>query len=187
MERFLPLAPEQMTQAQLNVAESIASGPRGSLEGPFKTWLRSPELADRLQKVGEYIRFHSSLPKRLNEFAILIVAREWQASFEWFIHEPAAVAADLASSITGQLRDGNRPDGMRDDETLVYDFCTQLLRQHQVSDAMYEAAVGRFGEQGVVDLIGAVGYYSTVAMTLNVAQVMPPGGEPAIPPPSVPG
>ena len=115
------------------------------------------------------------------------MAREWQASFEWFIHEPAAVAADLASSITGQLRDGNRPDGMRDDETLVYDFCTQLLRQHQVSDAMYEAAVGRFGEQGVVDLIGAVGYYSTVAMTLNVAQVMPPGGEPAIPPPSVPG
>jgi len=185
--RFPALELDRMNPAQRKIADAILAGPRGSLRGPFNTWLRSPDLADRLQKVGEYIRFNSSLPQQLNEFAILIVAREWSASFEWYAHEPMAIKAGLAQSIADQLREGKRPEGMSAEETLVHDFCIQLLRQRQVSEAVYQGVVGRFGEQGTVDLIGAIGYYATVAMTLNVAQVQLPGGAtPAVPPPPVP-
>lgn len=114
--RFPPLELDQMNPAQRKIADAILAGPRGSLRGPFNTWLRSPELADRLQKVGEYIRFNSSLPQQLNEFAILIVAREWSASFEWYAHEPMAIKAGLPQSITDQLREGKRPEGMSADE-----------------------------------------------------------------------
>jgi 4-carboxymuconolactone decarboxylase len=187
MQRLPPLQHDEMTPAQRTVADAIMAGPRGSLGGPFKAWLYSPVLADRLQKVGEYIRFDSSLPKRLNEFAILIVGRSWNASYEWYAHEPMATKAGLKQEIADQVRDGKRPHDMSEDETLVYEFCTQLLHQHQVSDAAYRGIADMFGEQGVVDLIGVVGYYSVVSMTLNVAQVRLPEGAPlAVPPPPVP-
>lgn len=176
-DRFPELTTENMTPEQKKVAEAIMSGPRKNLSGPFNAWLRSPELGDRLQKVGEYIRFHSSLPPRLNEFAILIVAREWTAQYEWFAHYPLAMKAGLNPKIAADLAAGRKPRGMQDDEKIVYDFCTELRHKRKVSDATFAAALGKFGERGVVDLIGVSGYYDIVSMTLNVAQVGLPAGE----------
>lgn len=180
--RFPELAPEAMTPAQARVAQGIVAGPRGKLIGPFNAWLRSPELADRLQKVGEYIRFNSSLPTRLNELAILITARSWGSQFEWWAHAKFALDAGLDRAIVDAIAAGRRPDAMAADETIIYDFCTELRRTRAVSDATYEAMRQAFGEQGIVDAIAAAGYYDIVSMTLNVAQIpMPEGSEPLKP------
>jgi len=177
-DRFPQLSPEQMTAEQKQVADGILAGPRKSLAGPFNAWLRSPELADRLQKVGEYLRFHSSVPPRLNEFAILITAREWTSQFKWYAHYPLAIKAGLDPKIAADLAAGKRPDGMQDDEMTIYDFCIELHRDKRVSDRTFEAAVGKLGEQGVVELIAVSGYYDLVSMTLNAAAVPLPPGEP---------
>jgi len=177
-ERFPVIPLDQMTPEQKSVANAILSGPRKTLNGPFNAWLRSPELADRLQKVGEYLRFNSSLPPRLNEFAILITARHWTSQYEWFAHYPLAIKAGLDPKIAVDLAAGVRPSGMKDDESIIYDFSTQLHRDMKVNDATYKAAVAKFGEQGTMDLIGVNGYYDVVSMTLSVAQVGLPPGEP---------
>jgi 4-carboxymuconolactone decarboxylase len=174
VERFPQLKPEQMTPAQKSVADRIVAGPRKSMGGPFNAWLRSPELADRLQAVGEQVRFHSSLPARLNEFAILITAREWDADYEWYAHYPLALQAGLKPAIAADLAKGVRPRGMAADEAAVYDFMAELRRTRRVSDASYAAVQKQFGDQGVIDLVGLSGYYDLVSMTLNTAQVRPP-------------
>ncbi len=185
--RFPELAPDQMTPDQKALHDALLAGPRGSVAGPFNAWMRSPVLGDKLQKVGEQLRFHSSLPPKLNEFAILITAVEWQAGFEWFAHHPLALKAGLEPEVARDLQEGRRPAAMSQDEALVYDFATELHRRHQVSDAIYAAAVARFGEQGVVDLIALLGYYTLVSMTLNVAEVQPPPDAPVtLSPPPVP-
>ena len=185
--RFPELSPEQLTPDQKALRDALLAGPRHSVEGPFNAWMRSPVLGDRLQKVGEHLRFHSSLPPKLNEFAILITAVEWQAGFEWHAHHPLALKAGLEPQVASDLQEGRRPSAMTEDEALVYDFATELHRRHQVSDAVYAAAVARFGEQGVVDLIALLGYYTLVSMTLNVAEVHPPADAPAsLAPPPVP-
>ena len=154
------------------------SGPRGRLAGPMNAWLRSPDLADRFQRVGEYIRFKSSIPAHLNEMAILITAREWTAQFEWYAHHKLAMQAGLNPAIAAAIAEGQRPANMKPEEQVVYDFCTELHRDKKVSDKTYAATIAEFGEQGVVDLIGASGYYTAVSMTLNVANVpLPPGEE----------
>ena len=166
--RFSPLQPERMSSEQKRVADAIQGGPRGGLRGPFNALLRSPELADRFQKVGEYIRFQSSLPARLNELAILIVARKWAAQFEWYAHEPLAKNAGLSPSIIDDIHAGKRPARMQPDETIVYDFCTEMREQRRVSDATYTAAKKLLGEKGVVDLAALMGYYDLVSIILNL-------------------
>ena len=176
-ERMPQIPTDQMTAAQKKVADAIMSGPRKSLGGPFNAWLRSPELADHLQQVGEYIRFKTSLDHRLNEFAILITAQDWGSQYEWYAHYPLALKAGLDAKVAAELAEGKRPSGMKEDEALVYDFSTQLRRKHNVDDATYKAAVAKLGEHGVMDLIAVNGYYDLVSMTLNVAQVRPPEPE----------
>lgn len=173
-ERFPTLTPEQMTPAQRQVAEAIMAGPRKSLGGPFNAWLRSPELADKLQQVGEHLRFHSSVPPRLNEFAILITARAWDADYEWAAHYPLAMKAGLKPAVAVDLARGKRPAGMAADEAAVYDFVTELRRTHRVSDPTYTAARQVLTDQGIIDLVALSGYYDLVSMTLNTAQVTPP-------------
>jgi len=190
-ERFPVLSLDQLTPEQTRLVQSLLAGPRGGgaeptpqavtrlLErGPFNAWMRSPELGERLQKVGEYVRFNTSLPLRLNELAILITARHWTSQYEWHAHLPLAVKAGLDPKIAAQLAEGKRPSGMKEDEAVVYDFSTQLHRTRNVTDATYKRAVALFGEKGVMDLIGVNGYYTAVSMTLNVAQVpIPDGGK----------
>ncbi|GAA0589055.1 carboxymuconolactone decarboxylase family protein [Craurococcus roseus] len=182
-ERLPPLAPERMTPRQREVAEAIAGGPRGGLRGPFQAWLRSPEVADRFQRVGEYVRFNSSIPAALNELAILVTAREWTAQFEWHAHHALAMKAGLPPAIAEAIARGERPGNMDADQRVVYEFATELHRERSVSDATYAAVVERFGERGLVDLVAACGYYVAVAMTLNVARVPLPDG---LPPPLAP-
>ena len=173
-ERFAALKPEEMTPAQRKVADAIVAGPRKSMGGPFNAWLRKPELADRLQAVGEEVRFHSSLPARLNEFAILITARAWDADYEWYAHYPLALKAGLKPAVAADLANGRRPRSMAADEAAVYDFVTELRRTRRVSDARYAAVQTLYGDQGVIDLVALSGYYDLVSMTLNTAQVRPP-------------
>jgi 4-carboxymuconolactone decarboxylase len=185
----------EMTPEQRAVADAIMKGPRASvgspaaaagatsLSSPFNVWNRRPELADRLQRVGEYIRFKSSLPARLNEFAILVCAREWSAQYEWFAHHRLAMAGGLNPAVAEDLAQGRVPANMKPDEQVVYDFTTELHRTHGVSDTTYKRAVDAFGEQGVADLIGVSGYYVLVAMTVNVDRTpIPNNGKPPLPP-----
>jgi 4-carboxymuconolactone decarboxylase len=176
LPRYPELRPEQMTEAQKRVYESIAGGPRGGVRGPFNALLRSPELADRVQKVGEYLRFNSALPPRLNELAILINARFWGSKYEWYAHRPLAEKGGLAPAIADDIARSARPKSMQADETIVYEFCTALHTTHDVDDALFERAVGALGERGVIDLIGVSGYYTLVSMVLNVADIPLPAG-----------
>jgi 4-carboxymuconolactone decarboxylase len=176
-ERMAPIPLEKMSEAQRKIANDIMSGPRGGMRGPFNTWLRSPELADRLQKVGEYIRFNSSLDKRVNEMAIIMTAQAWGSQYEWYAHAPLALKAGLDPSIVAAIGAGRKPEKMQDDEAIVWEFTTQLRRDHAVDDETYAKALEKFGEQGLMDLIAVNGYYDVVSMTLNVARVMPPAGE----------
>ena len=187
--RFPILSPTQLSKEQAALIKSLLAGPRGGGEsvaaatkrmltgGPFNAWLRSPLLGERLQKVGEYIRFNSSLPQHLNELAILVTARYWTSQYEWYAHLILALKAGLDPKIAATLAKNKRPAKMKKDEAAVYDFCTQLHHKKNVSDAIYQRAVALFGEQGVMDLIGACGYYTAVSMTLNVARVALPAGE----------
>jgi 4-carboxymuconolactone decarboxylase len=173
-ERMPEIALDKMTPAQRTVADSIMSGPRKGMSGPFNAWLRSPELADRLQKVGEYVRFNTSLDKRLNEMAIIMTAQHWGSQYEWYAHAPLAIKAGLDPEIVAALGAGKKPEKMKDDEAIVWEFTTQLRRDHHVDDAIYAKAVEKFGENGVMDLVAVNGYYDVVSMTLNVAHVAPP-------------
>jgi 4-carboxymuconolactone decarboxylase len=174
--RFPPLTPDAMSNAQRRVHDSIGGGPRGGVRGPFQVLLRSPDLADRVQKLGEYLRYNSSLPARLNEFAILINARFWGSHYEWYAHRPFALKGGLKPSIADEVAAGRRPSGMQADEAVVYDFCSTMHRDHAVDDALFERAKSALGEQGVVDLIGVSGYYTLVSMVLNVAEIPLPEG-----------
>lgn len=185
--RFPEMAPQAMGPEQKSMYDAIMAGPRHSMEGPFNAWLRSPVLGTRLQAVGEYLRFNTTVPHKLNEFAILITAVAWGSGFEWYAHHPLALKAGLEPDVAEQLRQGKRPTEMTDDETVVYDFATQLHRQHQVSNKTFGDATKLLGEQGVMDLIALIGYYDIVSMTLNVAQVQPPASAgPTLTPPTMP-
>ena len=188
-DRFTVIALERLSPEQNKLIQNMLAGPRGGGDtspeavkrirehGLFGGYLHSPELGDRLQKVGEYVRFNTSINPRLNEFAILITARYWTAQYEWYAHLPLALKAGLDPKIAEQLALNKRPAGMKEDEAAVYDFCTQLHRAKKVSDATFKRAVALFGEKGVMDLIGVIGYYTVASMILNVNEAPVPAGE----------
>lgn len=183
-ERMPALELDQMDAAQRAAAEELIAGPRKAVLGPFIPLLRSPELMNRLQKVGEYLRFQSALETRINEFVMLIVSRQWTQQFEWCTHYPLALKAGVKAEVLDALGQGQRPAGMAEDEELAYDFCDELARTHGVSDATYARAVACFGERGVLDLLGLVGYFTTVSMVMNVARTPPQANNttPPLPP-----
>ena len=175
IDRMPPLDAAAMTDAQRKAAHELASGPRGGVKGPFIPLLRSPELMNRLQKVGEYLRFESSLQARISEFLMLIVARRWTQQFEWAVHLPLALKAGLNPDTAQSLAQGRRPVAMAADEAIAYDFFDELERGKGVCDATYMQAVERFGEPGVIDMLALVGYFTTVSMVMNVAHTPSPG------------
>ena len=172
-ERMPALAMEEMDEAQKAAAQELINGPRGAVFGPFIPLMRSPELMNRLQKVGEYIRFHSALETRINEWVMLIVSRQWTQQFEWCMHYPLALKAGVKQEVLDALAEGRRPRGMAEDEEIAYDLCDELARTHGVSDDTYRRAVERFGERGVIDMVGLAGYFTTVSMVMNVARTPP--------------
>ena len=177
--RFKTLTTETMTPEQRHVAEAIVKGPRGGMRGPFNALLRSPGLADAAQKLGEHVRFKTTMPAPLRELAILLTARHWTAQYEWYAHNKIAREAGLAPAICDATADGKKPATMSSDEAIVYDFCSELLGTTQMSDATFGKTRERFGEAGVIELTGICGYYSLVAMVLNVdRQPLPEGAVP---------
>lgn len=172
-ERMPPLAMETMDEAQKAAAQELIAGPRGAVFGPFIPLLRSPELMNRLQKVGEYIRFQSALETRINEWVMLIVSRQWTQQFEWCMHYPLALKAGMKPEVLDALAQGRRPAGMAEDEEIAYELCDELTRTHGVSDETYRRALVMFGERGVIDMVGLIGYFTTVSMVMNVARTPP--------------
>ena len=175
-DRFKPLTYVQMTPQQKTLTEHVLASPRASMDGPFNIMLRSPEMGDLAQQLGAYVRFRSSLPRKLNEFAILITARSWTAQYEWYVHHQNALQAGLSPALIDAVAFGKRPASMQPDEEAIYNFTTELINTKQVSDATFAAAKAKFGEQGVVDLVGTIGYYHLVAGLLNVDRYPLPQG-----------
>jgi 4-carboxymuconolactone decarboxylase len=166
----------KLSSEQRRVYDAIVAGPRGKVEGPLKVWLRSPELADRAQALGAFCRFNTSLAPRLSELAIILTAAYWKAGFEWAVHAPAALSAGLDPDVVEAIRVGRKPVLTRTDEAAVYAFTTKLLRNRRVPDATYRLAVGELGQRGVVELVGVLGYYTLISMTIVAFQVpLPPG------------
>jgi 4-carboxymuconolactone decarboxylase len=177
MARLAPLDLQNLTPEQKEVADAIRSGPRGGMRGPFEAWLRSPGLADTGQKLGAYCRFGSSLPGDINELAILLTGKYWKAQFEFWAHARLALQAGLDPEIIEAIRVGTTPPLKRDIERIVYDAVTEYFETHRLSAATYKRAIDILGERGLVDLIGVVGYYGLVSMTLNIFEVEVPEGE----------
>jgi 4-carboxymuconolactone decarboxylase len=174
--RFTPLKTEELTPPQKAWADMIAAPPRNAkfTAPPYRAYIRNPDLAPKLSALSEYLRWNTSLAPRLSELAILITAREWTAQYEWFAHYPLALKGGLDPKVAEAIAAGNRPDSMKDDEAALYDLATALYRDRKVSDSVYKAALEKFGERGIMDIIGIIGYYDLVSMTLITMQAGPP-------------
>ena len=182
-DRMPPIPAERMTPTQRDAVQEVVAGRRGELVGPFVAALRSPEFMRRLQRLGEYLRYDGALDPRLREMVILLTAREWTQEFEWYVHYPIALQAGLKREIIEAIADGRRPSQFTEDEALAYDFFQELQRHKSVSDATYRRAVDAVGEQAVIDLVGTIGYYTTLAMIMNVARTpLPEGKQPVLAP-----
>ena len=177
VERMPRIPPEKMTEEQKTAAAELAAGPRGGLRGPFIALLRSPGLMSPVQKVGEYLRFNCPLDRRVMEFATLIAARYWTQQYEWQAHREHAMKAGLNPATADAIAEGRRPAGMKEDEEIAYELLTETLHNKSVCDATYARAVAKFGEAGVVDLVGLAGYYLMLAMIMNMARTALPAGK----------
>jgi 4-carboxymuconolactone decarboxylase len=180
--RFSQLSPDQLNDAQKKVAERILKVSSAGLGGPYSMLLRSPELAARYLGMTDYLRFETSLPHRLNELAILIEARLWDAQYEWWAHFPIAMKAGLSEAVANDIKEGRRPTTMKPDEEVVYDVCIELLRERHLTDATFRRAKEMLGEQQVVDLVAVAGFYVMVSSVIIAGEVgIPNGGAPPLP------
>jgi len=175
-QRFPKLTAEQMTPAQREVAAEITAGPRGEVRGPFIAWIHHPELARRLQALGEQLRWKSTLPPQLIELAVLICARRWTCQHEWFMHEKLAREAKLDPRIIDSISQNEKPENLSPEQAAVYAFCKDLHASGRASDAAFEAVRSRFGLEGTLEVVALSGYYSLMAMVLNTAGMPLPGG-----------
>jgi 4-carboxymuconolactone decarboxylase len=178
-DRLPPMEMQSMSGPQRKAAEALIAGPRKAVVGPFIALLRSPELLDRMQRVGEHLRFNNSIPQKLVELAILVTARGVDNAFEWALHQALAVKEGVSRDTIDAINRGERPGKMPEDEAAVHDFVRELVATSFVSDANYARVLQRFGEQGVVDLTGTVGYFVAVCYVMNVAGTPPPAADAA--------
>jgi len=177
-ERYPALNPGDLSPEQKAYVENLAKPPRNNTTAlknpPFKVYMRSPALAGKLEEVSDYVRWGSGLPPRLTELAIMITARQWSSQWIWRGHYRAAVRGGLDPSVGADLAAGKRPEKMKQDEAILYDYATEMYRDKAVSDATFAAAVKELGEKGLIDLVATMGYYDTVAMTLITAKAVAP-------------
>lgn len=177
-KRFPQITLEQIAPEGQALAQEILKISSVGLAGPYNVMFRSPVFADRMKKLLDYLRFNTSLPTRLNEFAILIQGQAWRSQVEWYAHYPLALKAGLPQHVADDLKSGVRPQGMAPDEEVVYDVTTTLMQKHEISDELFQKARRILGEQQLVDLVAVSGTYVTVAMLLALGQEMPPAGKP---------
>lgn len=176
MPRLPSLSREGLSPEQAALFDSIAStrGAEVALDGPFGVWMHSPRLGEAAQRLGRHVRYHTVLPPRLSELAILVCAQHWRADFEWHVHAPAARAAGMSDEMLDAIRKGRAPQAAASDERVVYEFTRSLLKTSRVPQDRYDSAVEIIGRQGVIELTALVGYYTLVAMTLNAFEVEAP-------------
>ena len=181
-DRMPPIPADRLTDPQRREVAAFEAARMAPVSGPFVPLLRSPELMNRVRAIGDYLRFGGGLDARLREFVILITARQWSQQYEWYAHHAIAMEAGLSPAVAQAIADGRRPEGMRPDEALLYDFCQELHTRKSVTDDTYAKAVSAFGEQGVIDVVGLSGYYTMLAMVLNTARTpLPAGRQPELP------
>jgi 4-carboxymuconolactone decarboxylase len=177
-ERFPPIPSDELTATQRLAIAEMVSGPRGAFGGPFVSMLRSPELMDRTQKLGAFIRYHGVVPQRLRELAICVIAREWRQGATWHGHAPLAEKHGVDAKTLAQLAKGEVPKALKRDERIVYDFCRALHRDHVVDDETFAKTRDALSEAGVIELTALCGYYVLISMIMNVAHApLPPGME----------
>jgi 4-carboxymuconolactone decarboxylase len=179
-QRLPTIPPAQYDEEQKKVAAEFLATRKTPVFGPFEPMMHSPQVMNLARATGDYLRYHSSIGNTLSELVILITAREWSQDFEWSVHYPIALEAGIAKEVADAIADGRRPSGMSADEETVYDFATELHRTRRVSDPTYARAERRFGNKGIVDITGICGYYSSLAMQLNVARYPVPGDAPRL-------
>jgi 4-carboxymuconolactone decarboxylase len=167
-ERIGAVPPDSYTDAQKKVVTDIATGPRTELFSPLLPMLRSPELAYTAERFGEYVYYHSSFDKRVYEMAVLLLARLTTQQYEWRVHYPLSIKVGVKEDTVEAIGAGKRPAHMPDDEAAAYDFVVELFTKNQVSDPTYARFVDKFGERGVIDMVGLLGYYNTIALMMNV-------------------
>ena len=179
-DRMPPLSKDELSAEQVQaLAEFVAA--RGEPTGPWIALLRSPELMKRTRGLSDYLRFESPLPGYLREFVILMTARQWGQNYEWNAHYPLAIDEGFSADMAQAIAEGRRPEGMVEEEGILYDLCMELQRNHSISDKTYERAIERFGEQGVVETVSLVGYYTMISMILNTSRApLPDGATPAL-------
>jgi 4-carboxymuconolactone decarboxylase len=182
-DRMPPIPADKLTDAQKKAIEEFKAARSVDISGPFVAMLRSPEVMNRARAMGDYLRFRSSLPPRLSEFVILLTARRWTQQYEWNAHAPLAVKGGLNADIVKAIAEGRRPETLAEDEEIVYTLFDEIQRNQSVSDGTYARAVGKIGEQGVIDVMGITGYYTMLAMVMNTARTpLPDGAKPALGP-----
>ena len=182
-DRMPPIPADKLTDAQKKAIEEFKAARSVDISGPFVAMLRSPEVMNRARAMGDYLRFRSSLPPRLSEFVILLTARRWTQQYEWNAHAPLAVKGGLNADIVKAVAEGRRPEKLAEDEEIVYLLFDEIQRTQSVSDGTYARAVGKIGEQGVIDVMGITGYYTMLAMVMNTARTpLPDGAKPALGP-----
>ena len=182
-DRMPPIPADKLTDAQKKAIEEFKAARSADISGPFVPLLRSPEVMTRARAMGDYLRFRSSLPPRLSEFVILLTARRWTQQYEWNAHAPLAVKGGLKEQIVKAVADGRRPEGMAEDEEIVFALFDEIQKTQSVSDATYARALGKIGEQGIIDVMGITGYYTLLAMVMNTARTpLPDGAKPQLPP-----
>ena len=177
MPRIPELDVAGFSPEQKKVYDAVLAGPRGRIVGPLKVWLHSPGLAEHAQALGAYCRFNSALPPRLSELAIITTGAFWKANYEWFAHAPIAIKAGIDPAAVEAIRTGNTPRFEKPDEQIVYDFTQELLTTRRVAPATFERAGKELGRKAVVDLVGIIGYYGLVSVTLNAFDMPLPDGE----------
>jgi 4-carboxymuconolactone decarboxylase len=182
-DRMPPIPTDKLTDAQKKAIEEFKAARSADISGPFVPMLRSPEVMTRARAMGDYLRFRSSLPPRLSELVILLTARRWTQQYEWNAHAPLAVKGGLKENIVKAVAEGRRPEGMAEDEEVVFALFDEIQKNQSVSDATYAQALGKIGEQGIIDVMGITGYYTLLAMVMNTAQTpLPAGAKPQLAP-----
>lgn len=176
--RIRDLRSDEMNEAQRAVADEASAGRRGRMPAPLRAWLHSPELGRRAQRLGEFVRFETILGPRLSELAVLVTARFWTSHYEWFVHKQAALDAGLDPALIDAIADRRPPSFDDGPARAVYDYAMALHETHVVPAGVHTAAHEALGDQGLVELVGLLGYYTLVAMTLNAFEIGPPDGEP---------
>ncbi len=180
-QRLPTIPPAQYSDEQKAAAAEFEAARKVPVFGPFEPLMHSPQVMSLARSMGDYLRYKSAVGNTLSELAILVTAREWTQDYEWYVHYPIALKAGIKPEVADGIAEGRRPAGMTDDEEIVVEFATELLRNKQVSDRTFARAEKRFGKKGVVDLTGIVSYYTLLAMQLNVAQYpLPKDGKPLV-------